>query len=64
MGFASLIRRRNTLLGAALGAKMERARRLADDDGHWDLFAAVQGWYESVAGPYEDRKIEQNGDVY
>lgn len=54
----------NNVLGAATGANLERERRLGADDGSDSLWEAVLGWYDEIAGPYEDRKIEQNGDVY
>lgn len=54
----------NSVLGAATGASVERERRTTDTIGDIGLWNAVLSWYEDVAGPYEDDKREQNGDVY
>jgi len=51
------------VMGAVLGTLSELARRNLDYDRK-PLQDAFARWYHEVVGPFEDTKIEQNGDVF
>jgi hypothetical protein len=54
----------NDVIGALTGAKLEMQRRLGIHTFD-DLFDGVRNkFYNEVAAPYENLKIEENGDVY
>jgi hypothetical protein len=59
----------NAVIGALTAARMEYARRL-NGSNLWHrgvedvLREALDKFYRDFVAPYEDHKIEQNGDVY
>lgn len=55
----------NDILGAASGALVEYVRRTGTVSQYQvDVQEVVSQWYLDEVGPYEDRKIKENGDVY
>lgn len=55
----------NDIVGAGVSAVLEHLRRkngLYFPQGQW-LFDELQQFYLRVVGPYEDRKIKENGDI-
>lgn len=53
----------NDILGAVTGCTYEADRRYNLWNKLSTLNTIVFRWYNEVAGPYEDRKIEENGDI-
>ena len=58
----------NDILGALLGCSIEFARRVPDEELSATMIDLVgiiiADFYDTVAAPYEDKKIAENGDVY
>jgi hypothetical protein len=57
----------NEIGGAVMNAAVEFQRRGKDDEyklGVMQMIEEYYDWYYEVAGPYEDTKIVQNGDIF
>lgn len=57
----------NDIGGAVLNCAMEFQRRAKINNYRWDCQAMAEAyveWYNTIAGPYEDTKIQENGDVF
>jgi hypothetical protein len=53
----------NAIVGAATAAELEYQRRRGNRY-QAPMQLAVASFYTKVAAPYEDQKIQENGDVY
>ena len=57
----------NDVVGALVSAGLELLRRLGEDK-NLDAVQVLQNillcFYDSIVAPYEDKKIQENGDVY
>jgi len=54
----------NDLIGAMTCALLEYQRRTQKDDLDVLVKYTILELYQEIAVPYEDKKIEENGDVY
>lgn len=58
----------NDVIGALNGVWWEARRRLGETDQVNLLFEAItlveDNFYHAVVGPYEDEKIQENGELY
>ncbi len=62
----------NEVMGVLACVPLELERRLSDTDEHWtmvdkirrEMIAYREMFYLLTVGPYEDGKLESNGDVF